>query len=465
MKIMDILNFNLERLFGAAPAPPGHYWFLSPTKSEKRRPRGPRLRDARVTPVLEYPEYAARRRGPVYLRNQPWRRDLNAVLEQIRAIVRTNGNLPDGLMAAAREEHRFTRGFHITRVFSFMLLLAAVFLAPGGTIVFYFLWDGLRSHSRRERVFLVLAQRVSQGVPLSEAMAGLRRFFPAFFADMVRAGEESGDMPACLEHLGADTIRRLNAASSMAPNVVYLLTVAFIQSALALFLSVKVLPLFREISAEFQGDVPPTTEFMMRTVERAESLVSGGGALAIFLGVFAGFVAYLFLRAATRRRELLSRWSTWPMVFIPGLRGLHVKQNLGTAALKLNLLLTAGAPLPDALTMAGTGDIHRRYARVFRALANDITQGDSLAEACARRGALPKSFRNFVTLGERAGMLPDAFRRIADFYHRDVDKTTRVLSDALLPLGVLVLGGIGLTYELGVMGCIVQLTDLMLRQM
>jgi len=482
MNLWRILQFDLGRLVGkpreSEPAPR-----LAPRRGLFRR-RMPELPFGRLDgyrPAFEYPPRKLRWRGPAYVRDQTWRRDLVAVLEQIRAIVRTNGSLPEGLFACAREESRYGHGFRLSKLSIYLLVgligvaaLAAVAnpdLAVGSTghIVVYVLLirrfsESARRHIRRERVFLVLGHRLRQGASLSEAMAGMSRFFPAFQVSMVRAGEDTGSLEGVLEDLSTETLRRTSITQGIYQSLAYVATVAVVQGSIMLFLVFKVIPVFEDIATEFGDDLTRPTRALL---DVADFCVTNNDTIVgiVILGIL--FVVIGRHLTRRKRRSLLGRWSAGAFLLVPGLRGLLVRHNLSVVALMLDKLLRAGVPMPRALDAASRSDLHPFYAAWVKRMRDRVEQGDSLTDACKgfhAGAALPRSFRGFIGLGESSGMLPDALRRVGEFYRRDVELRVRVLADGVLPLCILALGGLTLFYELALMGCLVGLVTTLLEQ-
>jgi len=478
MKIRDLSNFDLGRLVGWPAEEPRKPFFARLFRRRRReRPYVAPTSLEGYRGAEELPARFLRWGGPVYLRATPWRRDLLAVMEQVRAVVRVNGPLPDGLLHAAREERRFNQGFRLAMLPVYLLFgLVAVtgiaaamelvsarffvgFLFPAVVVEWYWT-DGALRRSRRERAFLVLAHRMRQGVSLSDAMAGMPRFFPAFFVSLVRAGETTGNLEDGLAELGDNTLRAMTLARGVGQKFAYVLFVAFFQFAIMLLFTAKILPVFVEIIQDMGGQLPWATRALLSVVEtfdrwadrgnEAPFLVLGVAVLALLTG--------LLLVLRRRRRSVFGRWFSTLCLAVPGLRGLLIKHNLGVAAMMLEKLLRAGVPLPEALDAAGAADLHPWYRARLERLRDAVNQGESLSDACDApdaRGHLPRSFRGFVGLGEQSGMLPDALHRLAAFYRRDTELRVRILSDSVLPVLVLGLGGLTLFYELATMGCLV----------
>ncbi len=140
-----------------------------------------------------------------------------------------------------------------------------------------------------------------------------------------------------------------------------------------------------------------------------------------------------------------------PLFLLPGLRGLAIRRNLAAAAVMLEKLLRSGVPIDRALEMIAAAEVHPYYRALLRRVRARVLEGETLAAAFdSERGLapVPKSFRGMVAVGERSGLLPDALSRIADVYRRVADARASIVSDMLLPFGVLLLAAITLVVQL-----------------
>ncbi len=447
-------------------------------KRSVRPPFKPKpLDDTNYSPGRYYQARAGRRwRGPVYWRKQSWHRDLLTVVDLVGCLVKSAAPLTQGLEAAGREENRLNRQLNdrtvgavaTSCIFLAGSLLVGVFFAfvafdPRDDMAYvaFFgfaaigvllsVWIFRRS-GRVEAVFLSLRDALAGGAPLSEAMRRQSRFFPRFYADLVEAGEESGCLSECLDQLGQDTLDTITLGRTLFGHVLYLGFVFLTQTLLLTFLCLKVFPVLAEISYEFGGELPMPTRIWVNAIDwvmyngpQAAILIS-----AAVIVLVAG--ARLLSRSSTGR---YGRAITWPLfsifLILPGLRGLVVKRNLAVLSFVLEKLLRAGVPLDRALESAGRADLHPAYRAAVSRLRQRVQGGESLTEACDKESGLvplPKSFRGFVGIGERSGLLPDALARIGGFYRQNVEKQIRIMADSVLPLGVLALGGLTLAAEL-----------------
>ena len=517
MGLRKWLYFDLGTLFRRAKAgeeAPEHgwddLWFVVlftwiGMRGAARKPMAPltRLPQLPHKPGLYYRNCLRRIRrgrwtGPVYWSSRHWREDLCRVLSELTSIVRTNGPVPEGLGQVAREERRqlgvlsmrrwisivhailwitistafallFTQAiqtlvksvllWHVPQRDSedYALMIALVAgLIPGAVGA----WHLLFSLGRREAVYLALRDYLWNGMQLSEAMERMPRFFPPLYADLVRAGEDSGSLLQSLEQLDEETLDLISMRAYVRTQFLYLGFVFVTQVCIGAFILVKVVPVFAEILRDFSAELPVSVRLLLGVgdfiVYRWPWLLC---LLAIPIGV-------LVRRLFPRGQKMFTGRLSGVVSLIPGVHTLVVRHNSAAIALILSKLLAAGAPLPDALRSAARSDISTGYRRLLGRVIARVEQGENMAAALApEERLLPKSFRSMTALGEHSGMLPEALSNLAANYRRGLERFNRILADMLTPAGIAVLGFINLFIEVALFTSITGITDSILNGM
>ncbi len=467
-----------------------------------------RRRPANKTPYspgLYYRMTGKKWKGPFYIVSSRWRRDLLYVLDQLTAIVKTNASLIQGLESCAREERRqggygsgrrfmnivhaygvavscmiagWVLGFTQLQMFerldlwavSYFTGVAALSIIPGIVV--------RARNGRLEAVFLTLRDDLAKGKPLSEAVRRLRCLFPQFYADLIKAGEDSGRLGECLDQLAQETVHAFSLGRMLRGHLAYLGVVFLIQLQITVFIYLKCMPVFHDILREFGQDSPPLArtidgilEWFYFTCIKAlgfnalskttftQFVLSPLFVQILVVTFFTGGVVYL----ARRRRFFSTRGLAVVFLFIPWLRGLVIQRNLAVISMVLEKLLKAGVPMDQALEGTAHAELNPLYRRIVERVRRRVLQGESLAEAWQaenrRIARLPGAFLGLMNIGEHSGLLPEALKRLGEFYQRCAEQRTRVLADALLPFGVLCLGFIVLAVELSVFASLVGIID------
>lgn len=471
----------------------------------RRRRKSGHFEISQYSPGLYYRMTGKRWKGPLYITAPRWRRDVLYVLDQLTAIVKTNASLIKGLESCAREERRQDRfgtgrrSTYLLQAYGLVAVCMAFFLWLGFSqldiferldlwAVCYFLGISalsiipgaiLRTRSgRMEAVFLTLRDDLSSGMPLSEAVGRLKHMFPGFYADLIKAGEDSGRLGECLDQLAQETVHAFSLARTVRGHLLYLGLVFMAQLAITTFIYLKCMPVFLEIISDVGGDSPHLVNVINGIFDwfyytwistRHSTCCPGTFCWPLFLSPFAlqNIMLVLIVGGAiwfrVRRRTFSTRGLAGLLLFIPWLRGLVIQRNLAVISMVLEKLLIAGVPMDQALEGAAHAELNPLYRRIVERVRKRILRGESLSEAWAAENRwvarLPGSFLGLMSIGEHSGLLPEALKRLGDFYQRSAEQRTRILADALLPFGVLSLGFITLAVELSVFASLISIVD------
>lgn len=322
----------------------------------------------------------------------------------------------------------------------------------------------------REVVLLRLRDHLAAGQDLSEAVRRLNRFFPSLYADLIKAGEDTGKLSSCLEALNEDTLSGLNTHLRIRHTCLYLGFVLVVQLTLITFITLKVIPVFQEIIHEYgiENQIPLSDNLAVYFAGFAwifTGAVQQYPIVLAVLGLF--FLLTLFYLRQWSRNNMANRYVASLFLFAPGLRGWFIQRNIALIMLSLDKLVSAGVPLEKALEQSATSAIHPFYVQWLRRLHRYVMDGHSLSEALQSAShslLVPSACSSMIAVGEHADMLPEALGYLAHYYRIKTDMRTRILVDVMQPLGVLALGMLTLAFQLQVFSLLISLTVLMIEQ-
>ena len=151
-------------------------------------------------------------------------------------------------------------------------------------------------------------------------------------------------------------------------------------AAVTVFLAAFVVPIFKDMFEEFGIQIPPPTLFVIRI---SELLTKQQGFLT--LAVLAGSLLLLIsIVIGWRKLALTNRMLQG---FVSGTT--NNLQAMSTLSGTLGELLRFGAPVPDALGIAGVHCRHRSFEQLANRLGRDLSAGISIRESKACRQLPP----------------------------------------------------------------------------
>jgi len=277
---------------------------------------------------------------------------------------------------------------------------------------------------------------VQQGQPLSAAFREQPQAFDELVCAIVAANERTGQLSAALaqhaKYLAwVDALRSRLIAACVYP--VMLLSVG---GAVILFLLLFVLPRFAGILDGLHSDLPWGSRVLInfgQTAGQQPWAVLGGVALLGVAGVG------LWRNQMLRLRLQAALWT------LPGI-GPHLRV-LALARLyrSLAMLLASGVPVLPSLRIV-QDVVAAPWRPAVAAAAAQVERGERLSDALEAHNLATPVARRMVRVGERSGEVAAMLERAAAFHDEEavrlIDLLTRAINPALMLIMGIVIGGI-----------------------
>jgi general secretion pathway protein F len=288
----------------------------------------------------------------------------------------------------------------------------------------------------RRNVLLDVVQGVSEGLPLSAALARKPQRFPALLIATVSASEHTGDLSTALARY-ADHQQRLKALrDKVIGAAVYPLLLLALGSLVVVFLLGVVVPKFAVLIESTRRELPWSSQLLMswgRLV--ADNAASAGlGALASLAALVVGLRHLL-------RHGAGARWVEAVPLIGPSIRLFRHSQLYRTTG----MLVKGGIAAPRALQLAANLLGSDDRARLAQAVTR-IHEGRSLSHALQEARLANPVAASMLAVAERTGAMAEILERIATFHEarlqRAVELTSRLFEPLLMIFIGLVIGAI-----------------------
>lgn len=273
---------------------------------------------------------------------------------------------------------------------------------------------------------------IRAGKPLSEALQRYPREFPSLYANMIHAGEVSGQLPAVLTRLAdfmeKEQVRKSQIVSAMIYPMV-LITVALLAVSVLLFF---VIPRLQGVFDDMKVTLPLSTRILLG----ASDFV-----MHYWWAIGGSILGSIFLfRAWTNTPSGLRAFDGFRMA-LPLIGGLTRKITMARYVRTLGTLLGGGVPILDSLEIAGSAVGNSVTSDAIEVVRDGVRQGETLSESMEKtKGFLPLVV-HMTAVGEETGRLPQMLGRTANTLDFEVDNTMRRLTSLVEPLVVLCMGG------------------------
>ncbi len=283
-----------------------------------------------------------------------------------------------------------------------------------------------------QAMLTVLQGDIRAGEPLSQALKRFPKEFPMLYANMVHAGEVSGQLAAVMlrlaEFMEKEQVRRSQVIAALTYPMV-LVSVAVLAIA---FLLTFVIPKLSGVFKEMGSSLPLQTRLLLGI---SGFLVSYWWALII--GIVTIAYSYKIWSATASGRNAIDNFRLKaPLVGVLANKIVSARlvRTLGT-------LLGGGVPILDALEIAATAVGNVVTTEAVLTARSGVRQGETLHEAMEQTGSFLPVVKHMTAVGEETGRLPAMLIRTADTLDFEVDNAMRRLTSLVEPLVVLLMGG------------------------
>jgi type II secretory pathway component PulF len=284
------------------------------------------------------------------------------------------------------------------------------------------------------RRFLLEARaNLEQGKPFWYSFSQHPEYFSSVVVNLIKAGENSGNLETTLNQVSVDLERERNLTSKVKSALIYPLLLVVASFAMVIFLVTFAIPKLGDMFLNMGKDVPVYTRvvltvgmFLNRNIFWVVPLMVG-----IPLGLF--FYFSKTKKGKEMFNDLLER--------IPVARDLISKLALERFASVLSSLIKAGMPIIQALETTAKAVSYPKYeAALLRISKEHLVKGLSLGEAFKREKIFPAVVSNLLAIGEKAGQIEDILRTLAGFYETEIDVNLKTLVSLIEPVMLIIMG-------------------------
>lgn len=276
-----------------------------------------------------------------------------------------------------------------------------------------------------------LADAVEQGSSFEMALAEAPAF-PAVVVQLVRVGEETGELPAMLQRAANFLEKRRAARGNLLAALSYPLFVALAACSVAAYLVGWAIPKLATFLHTMGRKLPAMTQSLL---DASNVIQRYGPACAVLLA--AGVVALVLVYAWKPGRYRIDK-ALLRLPLVGPLMQMAETQQLASA---LALMLRSGVLLQEALDTAAVLHRNRFLASRVSGFREQLAAGKDFSRLLSGHGFSPM-LASMVAVGERTGELPKALEHIATFYAVELDNRLKKMAKLIEPAIIVVVGSL-----------------------
>lgn len=280
-----------------------------------------------------------------------------------------------------------------------------------------------------------LWESLSEGSPLSRAMAEFPTVFDSATINLIQAGEATGSLNDTLARLITHLHEQRELRGQLLTALAYPIFMMVVATGVILFFLFFLLPRLQTLLTSLGGELPISTKLLV-----------GLANFALHYGIFVAFGAVLGAiifwrwRQTDTGREATDAW----LLRLPLAGPFIVSQTVLAFSQTLSVLLANGITAADALRMTERQISNRVHRRAFDEATGRVLEGEALSLALGRTGCFPDLVLDRLSVGENTGNVVPSLRDIARSYQKLVSSQlnlfTKVIASAVLLLVFVLVG-------------------------
>lgn len=277
-----------------------------------------------------------------------------------------------------------------------------------------------------------MTEQVRAGKPLNVAFAMFPRYFNTLYCEMIRIGEESGQLATTLERLGANQKFQNDLKSKVNQAMIYPGFI-FAVCLIALFAIFNfIVPSMEGLFANMR-DIPAYTAFLIDT-----SAWMRNNQIYILLV----FVLLIVVIIANARKPWFQRMLRTVLTHTPVIKnGLLLSERIRFIS-SMQLMLQSGLPLAQALKLSVGISSDEKIQGQLRRVRDEVSQGRMLSDTLASTDILEPVMLSLVKVGEESGNLDTVFAEMSNRSRWRFEQWALKLTSMLEPILIIVMGGL-----------------------
>lgn len=289
-----------------------------------------------------------------------------------------------------------------------------------------------QAHPRLKQILADLHERVKHGQSFSQALAAHPEVFSDLYVTMVRAGESAGLMKHMLQALQVMIRNNIRIVSSIRGALMYPIILMMVAITAITVMTTFVLPRFAKVFEASKTPLPATTKFVIGASEYLAAHF-----VAIGVGIVVVVAGGIWLLNHPAVRDKVHKYYLRIPLLGQTLMLAYVCRSIQT----MGMLVKSGLPLAEAIVLTRDMMPNIYYWRFFDELRTHIGEGKQLSADFDATTLFPPMVTQMISVGEQTGTLAQVCGEIAAFHEEELQGRIKVLTTALEPIIIVMMGG------------------------
>ncbi len=271
-------------------------------------------------------------------------------------------------------------------------------------------------------------EQISEGAPLSRAMASFPQVFDPAITNLIQAGEATGSLNDTLARLIQHLTEQAELRRQLATALAYPVFMVAVAGGVILFFLTFLLPRLKTLLASLGGKMPTSTSILIGASEFALSIYG----IATLILLVVGTVSFFGWRQTAAGKAVTDSW----LLKLPLTGQFIVSQTVLAFSQTLSVLLENGITAAEALRMTEKQIGNTVHRNAFNTATARVLEGEALSIALTRTGCFPDLVLDRLAVGENTGNVVPSLKQIALAYQKRIanqlNMFTKVIASGVL---------------------------------
>ena len=285
--------------------------------------------------------------------------------------------------------------------------------------------------SELSKILKKIRDDITAGESLSGAFGKYTNIFSKLYVASLQAGEKSGNIPLAISRYIEYIKKMSDIKQKVISASVYPLILVMASFFVLLFLLIFVVPVLTETFLESDSQLPFITVMLVNFSTGLKSYI-----FYILFLLICSAAGFYYFKKTDFGRFYVDRWK----LNIPFLGDLYLHYSISKLTRTLNTILSGGIPLVEAVKLSSS-TLNNHFLKLrFDEIVKSLEEGEGFSESLLKTKVFPSMTVRMISAGESGGALEQVLEDIADFYANDVDIKLSILTSAIEPALMVIMG-------------------------
>lgn len=286
--------------------------------------------------------------------------------------------------------------------------------------------------SRLREVIIAMIETIGGGKSLSEAMMDFPNEFGDVFVNLVRAGEQSGELVAVLEHMTENLKWQDEQAANTKKLFIYPAFVLTIIIGVVFFLMLYLVPQLMQFMQTMGEELPLHTRVLI--------VVSNFFTKFWYVIVLIPVIIFVSVKFEMSRNLDFRRWVDGMKLKIPVFGPILKKMIMTRFTNYFAIMYASGITVIECVKSGEAIVGNTAVALAVKDAGRLIGEGEGISAAFEQTELFPPLVLRMLRVGENTGTLEKSLQNVSYFYNREVKESVERLQEMIGPALTVLIG-------------------------